>query len=108
MHLALADAFDQLLAAWRVHHDLKRDARTPYTRLASARIDLDTARNRVSRLRIALQPYGNDHQLIGLMILCERIDEVVHIRHLDLTRTGGEEHYQCICGDLVRHVQPVT
>ncbi len=109
LHPALDDAFDELLTRWRVHHDLRRSPATPVPRLARSRIDLDRARTTVHRLRVALHPYGNDLGLIGKVVLCQRLDEVVHIPKLELTRLGGSESFECICGDRVEQaISPRT
>jgi len=101
LHPALDEAFDDLLTRWRVHHDLRRSKATPITRLAQSRVDLDRARSAVHRLRMALHPYGNDLGLIGPVVLCQRLDEVVHIPSLEVTRISGHESFDCICGERV-------
>ena len=101
LHRVLDDAFAELLSCFRDHDDLRRSRSAPLHRLARARVDLEEARSRVHRLRLALHPYGNDVALIGSSVLCERLDEVVHIPHLGITRADGVEWFSCICGDWV-------
>lgn len=101
LHRVLDEAFDELLSCFREHDDLRRSRSAPLRRLAQARIDLDQARSRVHRLRLALHPYGNDVDLIGRAVLCGRLDEVVHIPRLGITRTDDIEWFVCICGDWV-------
>lgn len=101
LHQMLDDAFAELLARFRVHDDLRRSAGAPLTQLARARIELDESRSKVHRLRLALHPYGNDIELIGQTVLCERLDEVVHVPRMDLTRSNGIEWFVCVCGDWV-------
>lgn len=101
LHRALDDAFADLLSRFRAHDDLRRAGEAPLARLARARIELDAARSNVHRLRQALHPYGNDLDLIGRTVLCERLDEVVHIPRLDVTRSAELEWFVCVCGEWV-------
>lgn len=101
LHPALDEAFDDLLTSFRVHDDLRRDPATSLARLARSRVALDRARSRVHRLRMALHPYGNDLELIGRVVLCERIDQIVHVPLLDIERDGSTVRFTCVCGELV-------
>ena len=101
LHPALEQVIDDLLSAWRSHDDIRRSRRTTYAELANSHVALQRARSRAHRLRIALHPYGNDVELIATAVLCDRLDEIVHVSYEQLELGDGWRAFECICGQRV-------
>lgn len=99
LHFLAATAFDDLLLHWRRHDDLRR-LDEPLPVLTASRLDLEAARTRMRRLRLALhaEPHESDRALLDA--LCPRLDVVIqlHWEHRDTNRPGM---LRCPCGDLV-------
>jgi len=100
LHLAVESAFDDLLARWRAHEHVRETRDVGVFDLAASRHALDTARNRMHRLRTAIYPEGTEVESIVEAVWCESLEIVVHLRWSDqhLSRPGN---FSCVCGHLV-------
>ena len=97
----LADlALDDLLTAWRHYDDVRRAERTSCGDLGRARTQLDDARNRMHRIRMATHPSSDEYKSAIQIALCPSLDQVVYLgwNHLE---PGGRTHVRCVCGDLL-------
>jgi len=100
LHFAVDDAFDTLLRAWRIHHEVTTAPVSDVRRRAQVRIELDRARERMHRLRVAVYPEGDELDAIARSMYCEALEVVVHLRWLDRDdRFPGR--LRCPCGETV-------
>lgn len=99
LHYVIEDAFDELLRCWRRHHQTCV-GRSTLRQQAQARIDLDAARDRVHRFRVALHPTKVEAESVAQTVFCPSLDSVIHLRWLDRNpmRPGN---FDCPCGELV-------
>lgn len=100
LHFAVDQAFDALLGAWRTHYEVTGDPRTTLQRRAEVRYQLDRARDRMHKLRIAVHPEPDELESVVDKVWCESLEAVVHMRLLDRDpRFPGQ--YRCACDGLV-------
>lgn len=100
LHYAVQSAFDDLLACWRAYDDAKRRPTAKWSDLGDARIELDRARDRMHRLRIALYPEPRELEAVVESVWCETLDMVVHLRSEDRD-PQNPRRYRCTCGHRV-------
>ena len=100
LHLAVESAFDDLLCTWRTHEHRQRQSGITVRELAASRHALDTARDRMHKLRTTIYPEADELESIVESVWCETLDVVVHLRWTDRhpTRPGN---FHCSCGHLV-------
>lgn len=100
LHVAVDEAFDQLLAAWSDHWLMQRRPSVAVEVLAESRLQLDRARERMRRLRLAVHPEPDECETVVDSVWCETLATVVHLRweDRDPTRPGN---FGCPCGGLV-------
>ena len=100
LHYVVEEAFDTLLCNWRAHHDITTNPKSTLGQKVDARTNLDTARDRMHRLRLAM--YAETHEMEDIVdsVFCESFDMVVHFRwdDRDSNRPGN---FRCVCGELV-------
>jgi len=92
--------FDDLLAAWRHHNDLRRQ-RAPISDLAAAREVLDQSRDAAYRVRRALNPEPAEAQEALATLRCSWIDDTVFLYAGDARWDGPSPRLLCICGERV-------
>lgn len=107
LHPIFDEALDDLLVAWRHHEVLRSGARVDHRQLGASRIRLDRARTRVRSFRLAVYPDVVERESAVLSVLCEVLDEMVHLRALDVIRVhGGRLRFTCLCGhDVIRSTE---
>jgi len=114
VHPAFESAIDDLLHAWRNHHDA-RTRGAPIPELARNRHALDAARERARFLRRRLSPTAEELAAAPLTTTCDVYGEPVVIGYQDIDLAGSVATYMCVCGaeqsaDLVagdiRHASP--
>ena len=100
LHLAVENAFDDLLATWRAHQGRQGRTNISVPELAASRHALDKARYRMHQLRAAIYPEKTEVESVVASVWCETLDTVVHLRWADRhpTRPGN---FGCPCGHLV-------
>lgn len=100
LHFVVEEAFDDLLCAWRTHHEVTTTATASVVRRAEVRRRLDLARDRMHELRIAIHPDSVTAEAVVERVWCESLEAVVHLRWADrlLDRPGN---FACICGGMV-------
>lgn len=100
LHIAVEEAFDQLLTSWRSHWAVQRRPGTATHVLAASRLRLDQARERMRRLRLAVHPEPDERGSVIDSVWCEALGTVVHLRWTDRDpiRPGN---LRCPCGGLV-------
>ncbi len=101
LHPRFEALYADLVAAWRRHHDLRRE-RAPLPELAESRRRLDRLRDDIWRLRLALSPEPREIREMAFSAWCSTLGETVWIRWSD---TEGDR-YRCVCGETV--ARPVT
>ena len=97
MHWIFGERFEELLAAWRYHHETRYSG-APYEQLVAARHRLDEAREGVYRIRRALAPTDDEQGDAALTIVCPTMEAAVSIPWQDVTREADLLHYRCVCG----------
>lgn len=100
LHVAVEEAFDQLLTCWRNHWDAQHRPGVDVTVLAESRHRLDRARERMRRLRLAVHPEPVERDSIADSVWCEALATVVHLQWTtrDPVHPGN---FRCPCGGLV-------
>lgn len=106
MHRLLGEHFEELLAAWRHHHDVRRLGGTWEQRVA-ARARLDAARETTYRLRRSLAPRADERLNAALTVVCEILEAPVAVSWQDVRRTDAGFEYRCACGHLAVADAPV-
>jgi hypothetical protein len=92
--------FDDLLVAWRRHHDLRRGG-GPYEQLVESRRRLDELRDATYRLRRAFAPHPREAEEAVLTTFCLRFGETVFLYRTDGHDRDGGRVLRCVCGDLI-------
>ena len=100
LHVAVDEAFDQLLEAWRDHWLMQRRPRVAVEVLAESRLQLDRARERMRRLRLAIHPELDECETIVDSVWCETLETVIHLRWENRHRSRPG-NFECACGGLV-------
>lgn len=100
LHFSVERAFEDLLFQWRAHQVLTSKVAATVPQRAASRERLDRARERVSRLRLAIHPEDHEAESVVEQVWCEALETVVHLRWLDQhpTRPGN---FSCACGGLI-------
>ena len=100
LHYAVEAAFDDLLCRWRNYDDLRNRRGATWREKADARVELDKARDRMHKLRIAMYPRDDELESIVDSLWCETLEMVIHVRwdDRDDMRPGN---FRCPCGHLI-------
>lgn len=100
LHFLAESAFDDLLASWREYDRVRNIEPMSVRQLGKARIQLDEARTRMNKIRLAMYPNEEERDSSLVVALCATLDQVVH---LSWTHSGGPGSRQlyCPCGHVV-------
>ena len=96
----LGERFEDLLGAWRRHHDLSHSGASLEERW-EARLELESARDQVYRLRRALAPRPDERVNSAMTVVCPELEAPVVVPWQDVVRDGNRMLYWCPCGDRV-------
>ena len=96
---------DDLLAAWRLHQDVRASNGT-IRDLAQARQLLDETRHDAYRARRALNPEPSEAAEALATAYCDVIDETVFLFATD-ARWESPRNFMCLCGDALADVEEV-
>ena len=96
-----ADRFDDLLAAWREHDRLRREADTPLLTLANSRQRLDDLRQTANALRRSYAPEPGELESVLVTAFCSTFEETVFLYQNDADWSQGAARFRCVCGQLV-------
>ena len=100
LHFLAESAFDDLLTAWRQYARVRDMESMTVPQLGKARIELDEARERMNKIRIAMYPSEEERDSSLVVALCPVLDEVVHLSWTHRSGAGSQELH-CPCGELV-------
>ena len=100
LHFAVEAAFDDLLCRWRNHNDILNRRGATWREKAEARVELDKARDRMHKLRVAMYPEEDERDSIIDSVWCETLEMVMRVRWMDRDdmRPGN---FRCACGHLI-------
>ena len=93
-------AFEELLTLWRRHDDLRQTEAAPRL-LADSRVELERARDVVSRVRRAWAPEARELEEVAFVTYCDTLESTVLIHHRDADRSGPTPRWLCVCGRQV-------
>ncbi len=100
LHPVLEATFEELLARWRRHDELRRTGGSLFE-LATSRHQLDEIRNQAHRLRQALNPMARELEEVALAAHCDTLEALVFFRYNQAEPGPEGVEYQCICGERV-------
>ncbi len=100
LHFLAESAFDDLLVAWREHWRVRNLPAPTISQLGRARIELEQARQRMNKIRIAMYP--DDVEKEGTLVgaLCPTLDQFVYLTWTHQFGPGSRQLH-CPCGELV-------
>ena len=94
------ESYDQLVAAWSHHQQLRRK-RAHLEELAASRLRLDALRDITNATRRAFAPDTRETESILKTVFCDRLDETVFLYTADASWLGGDPRFTCACGDPI-------
>ena len=94
------DRFDDLLAAWRRHDEIKRRGAI-VSELAGSRMFLDDLRREVNDIRRSFAPEPAELESVLLTTYCPSYQETVFLYTTDADWVVGEPRFACACGQLI-------
>ena len=100
LHFLAESAFDDLLAAWREYARVRDMETITVPKLGKARIELDEARERMTKIRVAMYPSEQERDSSLVVALCPVLDQVVHLSWTHRTEPGSHQLH-CPCGELI-------
>lgn len=100
LHFLAESAFDDLLASWREYDRVRNIEPTDVIRLGAARTQLDDARWRMNKIRLAMYPNEEERDSSLVVALCSTLDQVVHLSWNHSGGPGSRQLY-CPCGHVV-------
>ena len=95
------DRFEDLLAAWHRHQQLRAAGTASVAELAESRFHLDQLRDRANRTRRAFAPEPRELQSVLLTTFCSTFDETVFLFHTDADWSASEPRFRCACGSTI-------
>ena len=100
LHFLAESAFDDLLTCWREYDRVRKIEPTNVPQLGAARTQLDDARNRMNKIRLAMYPNEEERDASLVVALCTMLDQVVHLSWNHSGGPGSRQLY-CPCGHIV-------